>query len=279
MTPRQRWAVGIAAGMVLAAGAGVLVARAGDDHRRRVRTAAGSTTTSTSSTSSSLPEVTTTVDLRPEPTTTTAAPAPAPAPSSTTTTAPPAPAVSGAGALLRPPSGAATTRRMAGEDCRSLADEGWTATCGFASVKGGGALVWMVEEQAVARRAVVWSAAGGSGNWKVVLEARDETGAKWSAVTVRALDVSGDGTDEIVFGYRAASGGALALDLVEGPAQVAVHRDLLAGVARVSPGQLDTWASSSPGSAQHDVIRWQDGAWRLVVRSTVASADVPPSQF
>jgi hypothetical protein len=173
---------------------------------------------------------------------------------------------------------------MKGDDCTSLADDGWTPTCGFASVKGGGTVVWLVEEQAVARRVFVWGAGGsGGGNWRVLLQAVDETGAKWSSVTARVLDLSGDGKDEIVVGYRAASGGsggALAVDVVEGPAQVAVHRDLAKGVARVSPGQLDTWASSSPaGTFQHDVVRWQDGAWRLVLRSQVAAADVPPSQF
>lgn len=266
-------------------GAIVLVVRAGDDHDRKVQ-AADATTTSSSTTSSSLPAVTTTYDLQPETTTTTVArttTTAAPA-STTTTTAAAAPVVSGSGTLLRAPSGSTTVRKMKGEDCESLADDGWTPTCGFASVKGGSTLVWLVEEQAVARRVFVWGAAtsagAGGGNWRVLLQAADETGSKWSSVTVRVLDLSGDGKDEIVVGYRAKSGGALAVDVVEGPAQVAVHRDLAQGVARVSPGQLDTWASSGgSGAFQHDVIRWQDGAWRLVLRSQVAAADVPPSQF
>lgn len=293
MTPRRRLALGVTA-VLVAVAAGVLAAAAifGDDGGDADAVSAGpSSTAPPPAPPDTLVEetTTTTFDLVPEATTTTA-----PRPTTTTTTAPPpAPAVSSSGAVLRPESSAAT-RKMTGDDCSTLAATGWSAECGFARLKGGARLVWLIESKALdvgpsstARRASVLarSSSGTAGSWRVVLDAEDDDGARWKSVAVRVVDVSKDGGEEIVWGFRARSGDALAVDLVEGPepGSVTAHVDLKRGSARVSPGQLDTWSHvSGSGSAaryQHDVIRWQNNAWRIVSRTQVSGSDVPPSQL
>ncbi|MDQ1444679.1 MAG: hypothetical protein QOI20_1143 [Acidimicrobiaceae bacterium] len=303
MNPRRRLVFGVLAALLVVVGGAALAAslRGGNGSGdRSVRAATVSTTTTLESPASADPDSTsTTFDLRPETTTTARRPA---APSSTTvstpsTTAAPLPVVTGAGAVLRSVSGPSSQMTSAG--CKSLGDDGWSVECGTAAAKGGGTLVWLLEEKAgtpygapAARRVFVYApAAGGSGGsgasgmWRVVLEARDEDASRWVNVTVKVVDVSGDGAEEIVVGFRPVSGTVLGIDVVEGPGAVTAHRDLSHGTGRVSPGQLDTWAAPAgsrggPGDPyEHDVMRWQDGAWRVVLHQATTGADVPPSQF
>ena len=277
MNSRGRIAAFAAAGVALIVGAFLIVAAGDDGDSGDV--SAGSSTTSSSSTTTQLLETTTTVDLLPE---TTTSLAPRPSTSTTSTTAAPLPVVGPSGAVLQPASSAAN-RKMDDEDCSSLADEGWTSVaCGFASVKGGGTVVWLVETRLPGgTRAYVFgpSSSGAPGSWRGLLEARDDAGTRWKSVEARVVDLSGDKADEVVFGFRASSGDGLAMDVVEGSAAVTAHRDLASGRSRVSPGQWDTWALLSSGNYQHDVIRWQDNAWRIVLRSEEAPSSVPPSQF
>jgi hypothetical protein len=215
--------------------------------------------------------------------------------STTTTTAPPGPTttsvvgstVTGAGAVLATPSGPTEVRRMAG-GCRSLADPGFTAECGVAVVAGGERLVWLVERgPSGGMRAYVLRAVGGD-RWAVVLAVLDDAGGRIARADARVLDVSGDGADEIVFGFRLhGTSEALSVDVVDGPRPVVAHRDLLHGSARVSAGQLDTWSAEFPGnepnccppSFRHDVIRVRAGRWTVVSSASVPPASVPPSQL
>jgi hypothetical protein len=288
MTRQQRAVLGGAGGLIgLVALLVAILALRGDGAGVR---AADSTTTSSSSTTTVV-ETTTTFDLRPETTTTTAAAA-RPVATTTTTVAPtPLPVVTASGAVLKAPD-VPTTRTMDATGCTSLgAREGWTVECESVEPKGG-TLIWLVEHKNDSRAGLhvfVFAPKSGSGStavWQSVLEAGDEAGTRWSSVVARGVDLSGDGPAEIAFGFRQAGTGILDFDVVEGPGVVVAHRGLVKGSARVSPGQLDTWAraagSSSSGAGamyEHDVVRWQDGAWRVVLRSLVAAADVPPSQF
>lgn len=282
MDRRWRIVAAVGAGVVLIAASFALVAAGDDDGGSDVR--ADATSTTTSSTTTTLPEeTTTTVDLLPQSTTTVVTRPP----STTTTTAAPLPVVGATGAVLQG-GASAVGRKMEGEDCETLADDAWTVVgCGFATVKGGGTLVWLIEAGLTkGTRAYVFGPAssGPPGSWRVLLEAKDDNGTRWKSassggVTARVVDLSGDKADEIVFGFRAASGDGLAMDVVEGPSTVTAHRDLASGRSRVSTGQWDTWALLSSGKYQHDTIRWQDNAWRIVLRTEEASADVPPSQF
>jgi hypothetical protein len=227
--------------------------------------AAGSSTTS-SSTSTSTTE--TTLELVPVAPSSTAAPTTA----APTTTGPPPPAVDGDGAVLQSPVGA-TKRTMTGSDCRSLAEggAGWTAECGQVAARGGVDLVWLIERRSspAGFRARVLRAAGGAA-WQVVLAADDVSGSRFSAVKAAVADVSGDGRLDIGFGFRAAgASGNLAVDLVEGPGQVVVHQSLAKGSARLSSGQLNSWANDPTGSDQYrkQVIRLVGDTWRITASS------------
>jgi hypothetical protein len=271
--------LGVLAAIVLATFVTLLVV-SGDGDGEGDRVAAGTSTTSSSSTSTSTSSSTTTSSTTPSSTTpvTTAPPS---------TTAPPTtvvlPVVTGQGAVLHAPTTAETRVVPPGAGCEALGDAGWTVTCGTAVARGG-VLAWVVEtmatgDGATARRAMVFRRGTGQ-QWSLVLRAGDETGKQFAAVRARVEDLSGDGAAEIAFGFtRVGASGVLALDVVEGPGNVVVHRELPKGVARVSSGQLDTWRRTDSTHYAHEVIQFRDGAWRIVASTTVPAGDVPPSQL
>jgi hypothetical protein len=267
--------LGALAALALAVLVTLLVVRNDDGDDKQV--AAGTSTSSSSSTttSSSTTSSTTTSTTALAPTTTAAV----------ATTAPPTtavlPVVTGQGAALQAPA-SADTRTMVGSDCTTLADAGWTPTCGAVTAKAA-SLVWLLETQETpsgrtGRRALVLRKGTGS-SWSVVLQVRDDSGVRYGNITTRVSDVSGDGRDEIVFGFHSTVGQRLVVDMVEGPGSVVVHRDLAAGVARVSSGQLDTWRRTDASHYAHEVIQLRDGAWRIVASASVPPSDVPPSQL
>ncbi|MEY2566403.1 MAG: hypothetical protein QOE35_932 [Actinomycetota bacterium] len=229
------------------------------------------TTTSTSTTTTAPPETTTTV---PPEATTTAAPA---------TTAAPMPVVTGQGAVLREPATSETRVLAPGAGCDQLGDNGWTVTCGMVGAKGG-VLAWLLETRdtaagSTARRALVLRRASGQ-QWTVALRVTDDSASQFTDIKVRTEDVSGDGASEIAFGFsRTGASSVLAVDLVEGPGTVVVHRDLPKGVARVSSGQLDTWRRADSTHDVHEVIQFRSGAWHVVASAVVPASDVPPSQL
>jgi hypothetical protein len=263
------------AALVLAAFVSLLVVRndgAGGTVTAGTSTSVASTTTSTS-TSTTSTTVASTSTTAARATTTTGAP-------STTAVLP---VVSGQGAVLQGPSSPDTRVVPLGGGCDALADSGWTATCGMAGAKGA-VLAWVIETKAVdgggtAYRALVFRRGAGQ-QWSLVLRVADDAGTHFSAVRARVEDLSGDGASEIAFGFtRTGVSEVLAVDVVEGPGSVVVHRELPKGAARVSSGQLDTWRRSDSTHAIHEVIQFRDGAWRIVATASVAAADVPSSQL
>ena len=267
--------LGVLGAIALAALVTLLVVQ-GDDDGDQVTAGTSTTSSSTTSTSTSTTSTTTTPASTTTPPTT-AAPA---------TTTPPTtvvmPVVTGQGAVLGPPP-SGTVRTMSGNDCTTLADDEWTATCGTVNAKDA-SLVWLIETTTTpsggpGRRALVRRKSIGN-SWTVVQEVRDDNGVRFSNVTARVADLSGDGKDEVAFGFHLTAGdGVLSLDVVEGPGAVVVHRELTRGVARVSSGQLDTWRRSDSTRYVHDVIQFRNGAWRIVATATVPANDVPPSQL
>jgi hypothetical protein len=253
----------------------LLVVRGGDDGDDGQLTA-GTSTSSSSSTSTSTSTSTSS--------TTVAATTTTPSSVATATTAPATtavlPVVTGDGAVLRPPQ-TPDLRSMTGNDCRTLADEDWTAACGTFTAKDA-SLVWLIESMTTtsgrtARRALVLRRSAGS-TWSVVLQFHDDAGVRFSSINARVADLSGDGKDEVAFGFHAGDT-SLSVDVVEGPGSVVVHRDLSRGVARVSSGQLDTWRRVDPARHAHETIQFRDGAWRIVASSVGPSSEVPPSQL
>jgi hypothetical protein len=170
----------------------------------------------------------------------------------------------------------------AGGPCAALADPGWDTTCGTAAARGA-TLAWLIESRAASgttqHRALVFRQTAAT-RWNLVLQAEDTAGSRFGAIRARVADVSGDGAEEIAFGFTSGSATpSLAVDLVEGPGSVVVHRDLRRGAARVSTGQMNTWRQGSADQMIHDVIQFRSGAWRIVASSTEPAADTPPSQL
>lgn len=262
---------GLAAALVVAL---VLAAVLTDDADEAVVTDA--TTSSTATTP--VEDTTTTVDL---PTSTTAPATTAPPTTTTTTTQPPRPVVDGRGAVLVAPA-TATRRQLSDSRCETLAADGWGVECGLFRGKGNVELAWLVESRAVAekegvtaRRAYVFRRIS-SGRWASVLEAADEDGTRFADVNARVVDVSGDGAMEAVFGFHRPD--LLAVDVVEGPGAVVVHRDARRGSVRVSTGQLDVWEAAG-SQFDHLTIRFSDNAWRIMANVKESSGQVPPSQL
>jgi hypothetical protein len=161
-----------------------------------------------------------------------------------------------------------------GPGCATLADPGWTADCGAAHAKGGD-LVWMIETGpgGAGLRAGVWAHTSGA-TWREILAVADDDGARFSHIKARVADISGDGFEEIAFGFGVVGTQQLLLvDIVDGSKAVVAHRDLPHGTARVATGQLDGWAGRDTTSGPewaHEVIRYQSAAWRIVSSTIVA---------
>lgn len=284
MTRRQRFVLAAVGVLVLVAAVVAGTAWSHDGRRLTVEGRTderGATRESTSSTYALVP-VTGGTALP----TTTAAPPPKPPPppeaTTTSTTAAPAPAPTGAltaaGAVLAKPDGAPARAIDKAKGCRSANDPGWSIVdCGALKTQGL-VLVWVIEQKGTGLRALVLREQG-SNQWVPALAAADDTGTSFGRIGVRGEDVSGDGQPDLVFGFhRRDPAATLAVDVVEPPGTVTLHREVAGGAARASAGQLDTWTSTSGSpTCQHDVIRRIGGDWRVAGSEAVARDAVPPS--
>lgn len=133
--------------------------------------------------------------------------------------------------------------------------------------------------------------------WELALATRpelDEPGPLYAAVTARAADVTGDGEDELLLGYRNEGTGAiLDLDVVgieaDGTPRVLAHDDLYKGSVVFRDGKLLAFtpvykradANCCPTWIARDVLRFDDGAFRVerIERVKTKQADVPASQL
>ncbi|MGH9268565.1 MAG: hypothetical protein ACRD0D_10360, partial [Acidimicrobiales bacterium] len=228
----------------------------------------------------SLPTTTVVVEPSPPASSTLAPPDAVP---TTTTTVPPtttlAPVVDAQGAVLV--NAARVPRPIdAARGCRSLVDEGWTVgDCGTARAAGAD-LVWLVQSRSPGGRQIVVLRVATGSDWVPVLIASDD-GSGLGDVRARVADVSGDGAEDIVFGFRSrAATPVLTLHVVEGPGRVVVHQRLVRGSARVVGGALETW-QPAPDGAQFEqaAIRFTGGAWRRVVSRLVPAGEVPASEL
>jgi hypothetical protein len=190
------------------------------------------------------------------------------------------PALTANGAVLTAPANPGPARVIdKAKGCYSAADAGWKVTdCGALKTKGI-VLLWLVEAKGNGRRALVLREQTAD-QWTVVLSAADDAGTSFSAIGVHGDDVSGDGQPDLAFGFhRRTPDKALAVDVVEGPGAVTLHRELPGGSARTASGRLDTWAAKDATTAQHDVVQFASGAWRVTATDTVDPKSVPASMI
>ena len=228
----------------------------------------------------------TTQDLLPVPsgtaTTTRVAPISVPttlAPPTTTTAAPP-PTQGASGTFLTPPG--STDVRIADPLNCSAVDDGprWFTRCGVAHASGVD-LMWAIESMGVPGGTAwhVYALRHLQGyQWQVMLAVADDTGQRqWTAVNAAAVDVTGDGSQDLVFGFHYPEPAAvLVADVVGAPGRVNLHQSILEGAVQLTPGQLDEWGAGPGGVGYgHEVLRYLSGAWRIV--SSVPAPPVIPA--
>ncbi len=151
----------------------------------------------------------------------------------------------------------------------------------------GGSRVWLVEKKpqppATLWRASVVTWSQGKGAWLVDLLFSNEQGltpgkqpgVDLVSVNVKAADLTGDGKDELVFGFRSSgTGGYLAYDIVTdavgGAPKVAASRNgLTKGQASVAGGTVTEYAAPASGSPslpttfEKSIIQYSGGAFRI----------------
>jgi hypothetical protein len=136
-----------------------------------------------------------------------------------------------------------------------------------------------------------------SDGWDVALTTRPELGEAgplFAAVTARAADITGDGADELLLGYRnEGTGQILDLDVVgtdnDGSPRVLAHDDLYKGSVVFRGGRLVAYtpvyrqrdANCCPTWIARNVLRYDDGEFSVdrVERVRTKRADVPRSQL
>jgi hypothetical protein len=133
--------------------------------------------------------------------------------------------------------------------------------------------------------------------WEVVLSTHpqgEEPGPLYAQVTAKVADVTGDGHDEVVFGYRSeGTGQILDFDVVGtdpgGTPRVLAHEQVYKGNVRTRGGRLVTYApiyrrndaNCCPTWIQRDDITFRDGEFhvRKVWKVPAKRAQVPPSDI
>ena len=250
--------------------------------------AARSVTSTTGTQGNGLSISGTTVDLSPvprgTPTTVTTGPVAVPTtrpPPTTTTIAPPT-RIGAEGAYLEPP-GYTAVRISDPSNCSADADgPQWSTTCGVAHSSGGD-LMWVIESQAVPAGMAwrVYALRQRQGDqWVVTADVGDDTGQReWTAVHAAAVDVTGDGRQDLVFGFHVAGASQpLVVEVVSGPAGVNLHRVYVAdGSLTFVPGQLDGWWLDDSGEPYHEELRYLSGAWRVVAQASADGVHPPSS--
>jgi hypothetical protein len=204
-------------------------------------------------------------------------------------------------AVLERPSIIETKTLMPDQGCQVLLDTG-DGDCAVVKAKGR-TLVFTIEpltpqdpaliERPWAVRVYAQSTDVGNGV-DLVLENPEQQQRTLANVEAKVEDVTGDGKDEIVFGYRSAgTGGFLEFDVVlpddELGAVVAAHERLAKGTVVVKPGKIVTYdaiydandATCCPTFIERSVIKYKKGKFRVAAVRDIPSkkANVPPGDL
>jgi hypothetical protein len=190
--------------------------------------------------------------------------------------------ITGAGAVLAPPPTPDVRKEDAPNDCASLVDSGWESLDCKATATAPGGLTYVVEAlplpSYVSVRVLIFRQAP-NGADELILRADDDNGSHFVTGELEAAVVPiAGGSPVIAVGFLEDNGNVLAMDVVEQPGVVAVHRDLPDGSVLASSNGLETWAGpAQPGTAPytHDTLEDVGGSWRVVARQLVPAADVP----
>jgi hypothetical protein len=235
-----------------------------------------------------------------------AAPSPSPvtpttvsaAPSTVVVTPSPgqAPAISSDGAVLQ--QGDRTViAAPSNVPCVALVSAGTLGDCGEVSVAGQ-RVVWIVESATTPTGATAFSVGvltyvPDEGGWVRWLEASDPAGERWADVNVLATDLTGDGVQELLVGFRGlGEADVLEYDIVgydeSAVPEVLAHPDRARkGSVIVSAGTVQEYSAQYPNNEPvccpptflRRTIAFQDGFFRVVGSETVVTTAVPASQL
>jgi hypothetical protein len=207
------------------------------------------------------------------------------------------------GTLLRPPRQLRTVALAPNSGCQTLLVAG-TGDCGVVHATGGD-LVFTVEPGPPPQDGLVsrpWTVTiyraslSVPNGWQVTLVTspnRGDPAPVYANVTARTADLTGDGHQTLLVGYRAeGTGEILDMDVVIGTAtgpRVAGHREFYKGVVQILPGRLVTYApiyrardgNCCPSFTERDEIRYRAGSFVLSTgpRAPARSVNIPPGDL
>lgn len=207
-----------------------------------------------------------------------------------------APAISSEGQVLQE-GDRAVTPAPSNAPCAALVTAGTLGDCGEVVV-GGQRVVWVVERATTPTGAAAFAVristfVPDEGGWVQWLEASDPAGERWSGVNVLAADLTSDGVQELLVGFRSVGEAqTLEYDIVGYPEnavpEVLAHPDPAAkGSVIVSAGTIQEYAAQYPNdepvccppSYLRRTIAFEDSFFRVVGSETVVVTAVPPSQL
>ena len=213
-------------------------------------------------------------------------------------------AVDGSNAIIGTPPEVVTRSLSPVQGCQVLLDSG-DGDCAVVHT-GHGDLVVTVEsgpkiDDVLASRPwtvrVYRPSASVPDGWELALSTRPEdgdVGPLFAGVTAKAVDVTGDGRDELIIGYRSdGTGEILDVDIVgtdeAGTPVVLVHDQLYKGNVVFKKGRLISYApvyrkmdaNCCPTWIERDVLRYRDGVFHVDEgrRVPTREAVIPASQL
>jgi hypothetical protein len=231
---------------------------------------------------------------------------PTPSPELTTTVTPPtevvtptpgeAPAISSRGQVLREGDRNVTAAPISAT-CAALITPGTLGDCGEVIVADQ-RVVWVVEQAATPTGAPAFSVristfVPDENGWVEWLQASDPAGERWSDVNVLAADLTGDGVQELLVGFRSiGEDQTLEYDIV-GYSEIAVPEVLAhpdpapKGSVVVSGGTIQEYSAQYPNGEPvccpagylRQSIAFVDSFFRVVDSETVVITAVPPSEL
>lgn len=187
-----------------------------------------------------------------------------------------------------PPREPTSLQAPPGQECDALLDEGWDGTCRVvASALGTAAFVVEqrpLEDRRFEKRALVYVRS--NDEWELALRAADDDGTEWTSFSLNVADLAGDGNEKGVISIRSGVPENLSIVVVETTGQVLIERDLVRGQARpASRGGVETWSAREDRTYTHEVIRYTDEGWVVLLSEVVLETDIPelpasdPNQF